>query len=862
MLAKHTRIVRAALSVVLLLNIVLSVSLTRAVDSPIILQLALSDFAANDRSGSFLRDFEASHPNVKVRLVDADLVANVQPPSSGVVRHLEALQQYASSADVLFANFEVLTTESTRAGLFLDLAPLIKADNTFSADDFYPAAWASFQWDGAIWALPTSEQLIMLNYDPAAFDRAGLTYPDEHWTLTELVKAVQTLAQKDSKGRITSPGMDVMPYHNGSFFRSLVEGDLVSGDTTPEQPLFTQSGVENLLTVWAKLVADGYIGRDLDKAPLSITPLYAAIRPNDTRRLALLPGGRAGISTQAFAVSAGTRYPDLAYELAKFLTIRTEIANQFDFIAARKSLRNGPRADTPFHFKPELDSLIDKGIANGLPVASYRYFDYFALALQKVVTDKRDAGLVLAQMQQEAASNVRTAEARKGSIAIVILVPEVPVLPPGKITLRFDLGSFSSPLPNRQLWQTVIRDFVSTDPAVGNIEFTTNFDDLQTSTQSYDCFYRPHNAVTGAKLDKLLSLDSLMAADPAFDKSDFPGNILTQLQVEHKTWGYPLTIDPGLLIYNSEEFRQAGVSFPVDGWTVDQFVDTLKLLKKARDGGSSTKPIFVGSNNGSAHLLMLIAAYGGVPLDYRTDPTTVNFTAPATVQAIQQVLDLARQGYIKYEAIGTLKGITVFWPPFATLFTTESALLKDFLRGSFRAVLFPRGTTYSVVGYNVGAAYISAAAQNPEACYRWLTTVARHPELFDAQPARRSMLNDAKFTATQPADAIRLYHQIDALLQVPETIAFPSMYDNFSPTDDLMEHWLDQAFDAYVLQNADLAAALADAEAYTRGFQACLADLPPADRGSSDAMQSYSKQMLTCAAKIDPRLKPYADSQK
>jgi hypothetical protein len=44
--------------------------------------------------------------------------------------------------------------------------------------------------------------------------------------------------------------------------------------------------------------------------------------------------------------------------------------------------------------------------------------------------------------------------------------------------------------------------------------------------------------------------------------------------------------------------------------------------------------------------MMLIAAYGGLPIDYRTTPATLNFTDPATISAIQQVLDLAKNGYI------------------------------------------------------------------------------------------------------------------------------------------------------------------------------------------------------------------------
>jgi hypothetical protein len=54
---------------------------------------------------------------------------------------------------------------------------------------------------------------------------------------------------------------------------------------------------------------------------------------------------------------------------------------------------------------------------------------------------------------------------------------------------------------------------------------------------------------------------------------------------------------------------------------------------------------------------MLIAAYGGLPFDYRTDPPTLNFTDPATVEAIRQVLDLAKADLIQYETLTMNTGL-------------------------------------------------------------------------------------------------------------------------------------------------------------------------------------------------------------
>src|SRR5690606_28265459 len=83
------------------------------------------------------------------------------------------------------------------------------------------------------------------------------------------------------------------------------------------------------------------------------------------------------------------------------------------------------------------------------------------------------------------------------------------------------------------------------------------------------------------------------------------------------------------------------------GWTISDFELSLRALRL----NSDDPPPFESRGFDSSHLLVLIAAYGGLPLDYRTNPVTVNFTDPANVEAIRQVLDLAKDGYIAYSEL-------------------------------------------------------------------------------------------------------------------------------------------------------------------------------------------------------------------
>src|SRR5262249_54926608 len=148
-----------------------------------------------------------------------------------------------------------------------------------------------------------------------------------------------------------------------------------------------------------------------------------------------------------------------------------------------------------------------------------------------------------------------------------------------------------------------------------------------------DCYILPYNAVPDLDLTTVLNLDPYMDADPTFDRNDFVGNILTQVQRNNQTWAYPISIQPEVLRYNTTLFQQAGLNNPQAGWTADDFANALKLLKPTADDPAP----FESRDPGDTYLLMLIAAYGGLPIDFRTSPATINYTDPATVAAIQQV---------------------------------------------------------------------------------------------------------------------------------------------------------------------------------------------------------------------------------
>src|SRR5690606_39548974 len=72
--------------------------------------------------------------SVKVVLAPTADNAFFVPAAFDIEQHLDMAESYASTADVLYISNDNLSIEATRAGLFLDLAPLAAGDPDLNPD--------------------------------------------------------------------------------------------------------------------------------------------------------------------------------------------------------------------------------------------------------------------------------------------------------------------------------------------------------------------------------------------------------------------------------------------------------------------------------------------------------------------------------------------------------------------------------------------------------------------------------------------------------------------------------------------------------------------------------------------------------
>lgn len=846
------------------------------------ISVAIPEFLFDGFSEDAVAQFEAQHPNIRVNMKIAQ-----QNPSFSVLgdvdAYLDSFEAYASEADVLLISSRgQMTTEISRAGILLDMSPLVLSDPDFRVEDFYFPVWQAFQWDGGIWGVPVSADVVGLAYRTDIFDQNNLPYPDSWFSPADMDTALRELAVVDDNGDIEIPGLlDVA----GSFdmmMYALSGGQRTVDDMQfPSAPDYSNPQFAELVQLWADLQDDGIIppyGQGfeyLESAPVILVPSlftsFGALN-SDNISISTLPGGYVGLSTDGFAISAGTQYPQEAYEFIRFASQDPQLSNAFlGVVPARRSLQGlsgGEEGIINSVLNPSdkaLD-LVNTYIDFAIAPSDLRYSAFLEVAVSKIVIDGIEPTTAVQEIEQDIYDRLQVADDRAIDQSIIVATPPPDiVINDGQIALSFGISGFTANIPNEEEWNTAIADFISANPDIANIDLkgATFFsgNSLTDLSEQYDCFYTTGSVVQSGDVSLLLNISPLIASDPNVDTFDFVNGVLDQFSRDDQLYGLPLDIQPQSMVYNTDLINQGGAFPPYAGWTVTDFENILRTLKVDPEDPA---PFGTQSMDGGAYLANLIAAYGGLPIDYRTQPITVDYTNPASVEAIRQVLDLAKDGYLDYQELA------VFGPPsspsddaYALYTQSLNAFTGGFNAGDTEddannpqvAIPFPAGTQSSAVNFDVGGLYISSSSDFADACYRFMSSISTNPSLVTAMPARRSVISSPQLSSLQSPETVQLYSDIMFKLDDPSVIPIPTGFgSNIEGVgDSLVGLWLVRAYDRYVLEDADLDAELEEAQLLSQNYLECAAQVPPYDPAIDEALAYFGK-FFDCAIQIDPSL--------
>ncbi len=138
----------------------------------------------------------------------------------------------------------------------------------------------------------------------------------------------------------------------------------------------------------------------------------------------------------------------------------------------------------------------------------------------------------------------------------------------------------------------------------------------------------------------LLDLAPLMAKDPTFDRSLYFENVLNMTRRGDAIYSIPLDFTPMMIFYNRAMFDRAGLPYPRDGWTWDEFLAACKALTIFPAGARRPQQYGYNFENVLPFWLPWLWTNGGDILDSTGTRASGHFDGPASVEAIQFLADL------------------------------------------------------------------------------------------------------------------------------------------------------------------------------------------------------------------------------
>lgn len=310
------------------------------------------------------------------------------------------------------------------------------------------------------------------------------------------------------------------------------------------------------------------------------------------------------------------------------------------------------------------------------------------------------------------------------------------------------------------------------------------------------------------------------------------------------------------------------MSVPQVTWTAYEFGNAIEAFKDLRH--SADDFIITNYLDSSSIMMMLIASYGGQLVDYQTLPFAYQLTSPQTLNALEQLSQFVHDGVMAYiSPINPTGGsYLVHGERFIMIESGNNIRLSTSRSNAtipMQPVMFPSGE-YIPVSYQAGMAYINSESRHIEACYDWITTLAKHAELFSGMPVRRSHLDDPKLTAIYGTDMIDFYTVFGESLNAPNAIHFPSQQGIITTEyEAYVEFTLVYfALDNIMLNDAEVVPEMEQAENNIAMYRQCTSEINVlstdelnllVEQGTNSRLR-YDLQYVDCLVSVVPELRP------
>jgi multiple sugar transport system substrate-binding protein len=317
---------------------------------------------------------------VNAEATDFQIVSEPQP--ADYYTKLQTTIAGGTAPDLFWLSQEYVAGYAS-LGALLDLSDRLAAAEAPAAkvDDYFEPILRTAQYEGKTYGLPWISQPVMLYYNPALFEAAGVAPPDETWTWDTFRQAAEAITDPAAGVYGTSFNQGWPPPH---MFMWQAGGETISADLascpidSPESIagaqfyadiIYNQTYAPPEATIteqgFAEMMKAGKIGMFFGGAADDLD--YAAKKDpaNAVIRTALVPTGPQSRATFAWTastvVNAKAQNPDIAYTAMAALT---EGIHHWKIVAPRKSLANAETVAASVPDKAESASVIVQATAD------------------------------------------------------------------------------------------------------------------------------------------------------------------------------------------------------------------------------------------------------------------------------------------------------------------------------------------------------------------------------------------------------------------------------------------------------------------------------------------------------------------
>jgi multiple sugar transport system substrate-binding protein len=340
--------------------------------------------------------------------------------------------------------------------------------------------------------------------------------------------------------------------------------------------------------------------------------------------------------------------------------------------------------------------------------------------------------------------------------------------------------SFAHPSFDRDIYEQYAQSFNAEHPHITVELRPRRWDPLGgLNPRGADCFVTSQFALDWLhEQGNVLNLSPFVEYDDSFDVTDFYRRTVDLYTREGKTWALPAGVDMLVMYYNQDLFDDRGLGYPRIGWTWDDFLDTALAL---RDPNADT--FGFAPNYEAFDPLTFIYQHGGRIFDDLENPTRTTFDDLLTIEALDWYAKLffdhnvAPTPQQTEELFGTeglrsgiIEGKFGVWSGMLSERGGESWPVEWPMRWGIAPL--PRDAQAAALTLVEGY-FVSSNAQNPDACWEWISFLSEQMPHRQA-PVRRSIAESAEYereVGPEVAAVVRSSME-DAMLLSPELVQF------------------------------------------------------------------------------------------